>query len=84
MGTPTLLFYMEDIKGRITALAESVASQHGVDVVDIEIAGNLRRPTLRIFIEKTGGVSLDDCEKVSRAMSAVLDVEDPIKSPYVL
>jgi ribosome maturation factor RimP len=75
---------MEDIKERITALAESVASQHGVDVVDIEIAGNLRRPTLRIFIEKTGGVSLDDCEKVSRAMSAVLDVEDPIRSPYVL
>ncbi len=84
MGNPTLLFYMEDIKGKITALAESVAGEYGVVVVDMEIAGNMRRPTLRIFIEKSGGVTLEDCERVSRAMSAVLDVEDPIKSPYVL
>ncbi|MDA8239107.1 MAG: ribosome maturation factor RimP [Nitrospiraceae bacterium] len=75
---------MEDIKGKITALAESVAGEYGVVVVDMEIAGNMRRPTLRIFIEKSGGVTLEDCERVSRAMSAVLDVEDPIKSPYVL
>ena len=84
MGNPTLLFYMEDIKGKIAALAESVAGEYGVLVVDIEIAGSLRRPTLRLFIEKSGGVTLEDCERVSRAMSAVLDVEDPIKSPYVL
>ena len=84
MGNPTLLFYMEDIKGKIAALAESVAGEYGVEVVDVEIAGNLRRPTLRLFIEKSGGVTLEDCERVSRAMSAVLDVEDPIKSAYVL
>ncbi len=84
MGNPTLLFYMEDIKGKIAALAESVAGEYGVEVVDVEIAGSLRRPTLRLFIEKSGGVTLEDCERVSRAMSAVLDVEDPIKSAYVL
>ncbi|MDA8433280.1 MAG: ribosome maturation factor RimP [Nitrospiraceae bacterium] len=75
---------MEDIKGKIAALAESVAGEYGVEVVDVEIAGSLRRPTLRLFIEKSGGVTLEDCERVSRAMSAVLDVEDPIKSAYVL
>ncbi|MEJ2695008.1 MAG: ribosome maturation factor RimP, partial [Candidatus Sulfobium sp.] len=68
----------------ITGLADSVASQNGVRVVDVEIAGSLRKPTVRVFIDKEEGVTLDDCERVSRALSAVLDVEDPIHSPYVL
>ena len=84
MGNPTLLFYMEDIKGKISELAGSVAADYGVDVVDIEFAGSMRRLTVRIFIDKTGGVTLDDCALFSRAVSAVLDVEDPIKSSYVL
>jgi ribosome maturation factor RimP len=75
---------MEDIKKRINDLAGSVAGQYGVQVVDIELAGGVRRPTVKIFIDKEGGVSLDDCERFSRAISAVLDVEDPIATPYVL
>ncbi len=84
MGKPTLLFYMEDIKGKIAKLAGSVAVEQGVEVVDIEFAGSMRRLTVRIFIDKTGGVTLDDCAFFSRTISAVLDVEDPIKSSYIL
>jgi len=65
-------------------LAGSVAAEYGVEVVDIEFAGSMRRLTVRIFIDKTGGVTLDDCALFSRAVSAVLDVEDPIKSSYIL
>ena len=43
-----------------------------------------RHATLRIYIEKEGGVGLEDCEKVSRQASSVLDVEDPISSQYTL
>jgi ribosome maturation factor RimP len=75
---------MENIKKRIDDLAGSTAGQYGVEVVDIELAGSVRRPTVKIFIDKEGGVTLDDCERFSRAMSAVLDVEDPIAIPYVL
>jgi ribosome maturation factor RimP len=75
---------MGDIKGKIAGLAGSVAAEYGVEVVDIEFAGNMRKPTVRIFIDKTGGVTLDDCAQFSRAMSAVLDVEDPINTSYVL
>jgi len=75
---------MDDIKGKISGLAGSVAAEYGVEVVDIEFAGSMRRLTVRIFIDKTGGVTLDDCALFSRAVSAVLDVEDPIKSSYVL
>jgi ribosome maturation factor RimP len=84
VGNPTLLFYMEDIKGKIAVLANTLAGEYDAEVVDIEVAGNLRRPTVRIYIDKEGGVTLDDCEKFSRGMSAVLDVEDPIRGPYVL
>jgi ribosome maturation factor RimP len=75
---------MENMQKKITELAGSVAREYGVRIVDIELAGGVRRPTVKIFIDKEGGVTLDDCERVSRAVSAVLDVEDPIRTPYML
>jgi ribosome maturation factor RimP len=75
---------MEDIKTKISRLADVVAGEYSVEVFDIELAGSSRRPFLRIFIEKKGGVTLADCEKFSRSLSAVLDVEDPVRNPYVL
>ncbi|MEJ2684524.1 MAG: ribosome maturation factor RimP [Candidatus Sulfobium sp.] len=74
----------EELTKKISGLAESVASEYGVRLVDVEFAGSLRKPTVRVFVEKNEGVTLDDCEKVSRALSALLDVEDPIHRPYVL
>ena len=84
VGNPTLLFYMEDIKGKIAELAASTAREYGIEVVDIEVAGRARKPILRVFIDKETGVTLGDCERLSRGLSAVLDVEDPIKGSYVL
>ncbi|MDH4232939.1 MAG: ribosome maturation factor RimP, partial [Nitrospirota bacterium] len=75
---------MEDIKKKITDLADSVAGQNAVDIVDVEFSGSSRKPFIRIFIDKENGVTLEDCEKFSRALSALLDVEDPIPSAYVL
>ena len=42
------------------------------------------RTTLRLFIDATDGVGIDDCERVSQQVSALLDVEDPIIDPYRL
>lgn len=78
------MFYMENIREKIFRLAGSVTEAYGVDIADIEIAGSVRRQIVRLFIDKDGGVSLDDCEKISRALSAVLDIEDPIRGSYVL
>jgi ribosome maturation factor RimP len=55
-----------------------------VDIVDVELAGSSRKPLIRIFIDKENGVTLDDCGKFSRALSALLDVEDPIPTSYIL
>ena len=65
-------------------MADSVASEYGVEVVDLELTGSIKRPTLRIFIDKEGGVTLEDCERYSRSISALMDVEDPIRTPYLL
>jgi len=78
------LFYMEDMKKKIQELADSIAGQFAVDIVDVELSGSSRKPLIRIFIDKENGVTLDDCGKFSRALSALLDVEDPIPTAYVL
>jgi len=75
---------MATIKERLYALAEPVAAQCGVDIVDIELAGSARKTIVRLLIDKPGGVTLEDCSACSRAFSAVLDVEDPIRTAYVL
>lgn len=65
-------------------MAESISPGHGLHLVDIELAGSPRRTVVRVFIDKPGGVTLQDCERFSRALSAALDVEDVIRTAYVL
>jgi ribosome maturation factor RimP len=75
---------MVDTKRIINGLAESVAGELGVKVFDLELAGSSGRPVLRVYIDRKGGVTLEDCEKFSRSLSALMDVEDPVRTPYVL
>ena len=78
------MFYMGDIKGKINELSGTIAAQQAVELIDVAIAGSAGRPLIRVYIDKEGGVTLDDCGDFSRALSALLDVEDPIPSSYVL
>lgn len=50
----------------------------------IEYVSQGRHSVLRIYIEHEQGITVDDCEAVSRQLSAVLDVEDPISAEYIL
>jgi ribosome maturation factor RimP len=75
---------MEEIQEKIAALAESIAEQHGVRVYDVEIVGNARNPFVRVYLDKEQGVSLDECAKFSRSLAALIDVEDPIPTAFVL
>ena len=65
-------------------LLEPVISLMGYELVGIEYLGQGRNGVLRVYIDKTDGVTLDDCEKVSRQVSGLLDVEDPIRERYTL
>lgn len=69
---------------RVNKIAADVAEAHGVELVNVDIAGTKRDAVLRIYIDKEGGVTLDDCSAVSREVETVLDAEDPIPSRYVL
>ncbi len=72
------------ITERVTKIAAHAASNAGFELVHVEIAGTKRDVVVRVYIDKQGGVTLDDCSSISRAMEAVLDVEDIIPSKYVL
>ncbi len=68
----------------VTEIASKVSTGSGVELVHIDISGTKRDMVLRIFIDKQGGVTLDDCSRVSRGVEDVLDSEDFIPSRYVL
>ena len=72
------------ITEKIREIAETAASGEGLELVHVEMVGTPRKPTLRIFIDKPEGVTLDDCSNVSRRVSDVLDADDFIPSAYLL
>ncbi len=77
---------MEDtlLTDKIKAIAAPLFNSLGVELFDIEYGGAQRGGLLRIIIDKEGGVSLDDCAKVSRYLSRALDLEDIISHRYTL
>jgi len=68
----------------IEQLTRRIVESEGMELVDLEFKSGKSRNLLRIFIDKTSGVTLDDCENVSRQLAALLDVKDLIKNAYVL
>lgn len=65
-------------------LLVSIAGENGVEVYDVEYVKEGSDWYLRVFIDKAEGVSILDCENVSRALSEVLDREDFIPDAYIL
>jgi ribosome maturation factor RimP len=74
---------MEIVKSKVSRLAKQIAEELDVELFDIELSGR-DKLLLRITIDKEGGVTLNDCERFSRSLEAVLDVEDPIPVSYTL
>lgn len=61
-----------------------VVSAMGYELVGVEYQLRGRQGLLRVYIDKPGGITLDDCERVSHQVSGLLDVEDPIAGHYTL
>ncbi len=74
------------MKERLFGLLEPVVAGLGYELVDIEFSSAGRGSLVRIYIDRTdgGGVGLDDCERASRSISAMLDAEDPVGHEYRL
>jgi ribosome maturation factor RimP len=72
------------VEGRVREIASRAATERGLELVHVEVAGGAHAPIVRVFIDKPGGVTHEDCSEVSRHMGTVLDVEDFISDAYTL
>ena|SRR5689334_18045475 len=73
-----------NLRERLTALIEPLAGSLGYELVELEFAAGRSHGVLRIFIDRPEGIRVEDCERMSREVSALLDVEDPIPTAYTL
>lgn len=74
-----------DLAARVESMISPAVTDMGFDIVRVQLSGDRRR-TLQIMAEPTDGreMTVDDCADISRAVSAILDVEDPIADAYSL
>ncbi len=72
------------LTSRIQQIASQVTDETGLELVHVEVVGSARRMTVRIYIDKPSGVTLEDCSNVSRKVETILDREDFIHTPYLL
>lgn len=72
------------LKDKLFELLEPTINELGYDLVELECRSNPKSGLVRLYIDKPGGITLDDCEKVSHQVSGVLDVEDPMAGEYSL
>ena len=65
-------------------LFEPVVNGMGYDLIEIEHFPNPKHGVLRLYIDKEDGITIDDCSDVSRQISALIDVEDPVRGQFNL
>jgi ribosome maturation factor RimP len=74
----------DDTVARVTELILPVLQAQEVELVDTEFVKAGKRSTLRLFLDKPGGITLDDCAALSRLLGEIIDVHDVINHAYTL
>ena len=74
---------MSKISDIVAGLAQPLAAELGLELWDVEYVREAGQWFLRVYIDKDGGVSINDCEALSKALDPVLDEADPIPDSYV-
>jgi ribosome maturation factor RimP len=73
-----------DIQNRMRTLAGQVAEDEGLELIEAVVLGPGRKKIVRVTVDKESGVNVGDCERVSRGLEALLDVEDLFMGAYLL
>lgn len=87
---PTLYYYTggdilaKNIKELTTEITQPIVDELGLELVDVEFIKEGASWYLRIYIDKDGGITIEDCENVSRKVDKILDEIDPIEQGYYL
>lgn len=76
--------FNNDIMKKLEEIGLKAASENGYELIDIEYVKEHGSWYLRYYIDKEDGVTLDDCQRVSEAISYTLDVIDPMPGSYIL
>ena len=74
---------MSKITDKVFELARPVVEEEGCSLWDVEYLREAGTWYLRVYIDKDGGVSIDDCERISRRLDPILDEADPVPESYV-
>lgn len=74
---------MSKVTEAVFKLAKPVVEEEGCSLWDVEFVREAGTRYLRVYIDKAGGVSIDDCERISRRLDPMLDEADPIAESYV-
>lgn len=72
------------IENEISKVANQIADGLGVEIVGLNLFAGKNRKLLKVTIDKDDGVTLDDCERFSRALEALIEADDLIEGPYTL
>lgn len=73
-----------DYRPRLNELVEGTAEEIGLDLIEYDLFQAGQRKILRIFIDKEGGISVEDCRKMSKQLSVALDLEDILPFAFLL
>ena len=79
-----MVYAVQRASAQVVSVVEPVVSGLGYSLIGAEFGQAENGQTLRVYIDKPEGIVMEDCAKVSRQLNAVLDVEEPIKSAYLL
>ncbi len=74
----------KEIVDRVRVILDPILLDEGMELVDIEYRRESRGWVLRLYLDKEGGITLDDCTRMSQEVGRILDVEDFIQTPYTL
>ncbi|MBM4338597.1 MAG: ribosome maturation factor RimP [Deltaproteobacteria bacterium] len=73
-----------NVINQVTTLVTPILLEEGMELVDLDYRREATGWVLRLYIDKERGVTLDDCARISREVGRILDVENPITTPYAL
>jgi ribosome maturation factor RimP len=72
------------LRNRLIELAEPLLGRLGYELVEIEFSAGRSHSMVRVFLDQAQGIGVEDCERASRELAALFDVEDPVPTAYTL